>query len=95
MGARYVIECTWSGYHVGQRRVCHRMVIRNPERFARVSGILFTDGTTMSVSIRPCGPNERVQELDAYSSLLSEAAASGMTGYVSVAKLNKLGEAEA
>jgi hypothetical protein len=86
---RYVVECVWSGYVSSQSRPCHRTVERNfIERFKALHTIAFTDGTTMSVTVRECKPREKVTEIRGYSSLLRDAVMDGHKGYVSVTDIH-------
>ena len=89
MSRRFVVECVWSGYHSGQRHPVHREVTLNPKRYEGITGVVFTDGTTMSVVVRPCEPREKVREIHGYGRLLNDAAALGLKGYVRVADLPK------
>ena len=88
---RYVIECIWSGYSSSQSRPCHREVTYRPEQWAGLHTIAFTDGTNMSVDIRPCLPREKVKQILGYSSLLNKFAYKKelcSKGYVSVMDVN-------
>lgn len=90
MSKRFVVECVWSGYQASQSRPCHRMVETRTyrvEALKKVSHVAFTDGTTMSVAVRPCFPREKVQEIRGYRDLLNEIIDKKLTGYVSVASL--------
>ena len=69
---RYILEGEWSGYRSSQRRVCHRVVTKNPEIYKNLNSILFTDGTTLDLSIRKCKPRERVNEIHGYDSLINK-----------------------
>jgi len=82
MSNRFVLEAEWSGYHSGQRRVCHREVLtRQREAFEAIKSVRFTDGTYLEVSVRDAEPNERVQEIKSYTEVLHGAAAKGLTGH--------------
>lgn len=72
---RYVIEGTWSGYRPGQQRVVHREAITDRDRFCSLSSIIFSDGTTLNITIRECKHRERVKPILAYSTLIRDAAA--------------------
>lgn len=87
--SRYIVECVWSGYHAGQVKPCHRRVMPKARalRFAALSSVQFTDGTTMSVSARPAKPREKVIEIDGYTHLLNKFLDAGKTGFVRVADL--------
>lgn len=90
---RYVLECNWSGYTASQSRCCHREVItaKRAEAFKDIGVILFSDGTHMSVNVRPAKFRERVVEMKGYSKLLWDVLQSGLKGSVSVGDLKKKG----
>ena len=82
---RYVIEGEWSGYHSGQRRVCHREVYKTRRKVSpfiesvrKIHAITFTDGTCLSLSVREAFPREKVQEIKGYTSLIMEAVDTGL-----------------
>jgi hypothetical protein len=91
MTRRWVVECIWSGYRSSQSRPCHRRVLREWEakELAKITGIGFTDNTSMSVDVRPCKPREKVQEIRGYDDLFAEIRRLGMTGYVSIDGIEK------
>ncbi len=92
MSKRYVVECVWSGYRSSQSRPCHRTVIDKylAKRLERFHTISFTDGTTLSVNVRPCTYREKVTQLNGYGSLLSDFAyRDDLSGYVSVMDLHE------
>ncbi len=72
-GKRSVLTGTWSGYTSAQEHVVHRTVIFNPAAFDGFHGIRYTDGTMLTLCVRPCKPRERVLEVDGYGSLIAEA----------------------
>lgn len=75
MATRWIVECVWSGYRSSQERACHREVIRRPklaENLSRVTAIVFTDGTQMSVSVRACQPREKVKEILGYKRVIGD-----------------------
>lgn len=85
---RWVLECTWSGYRASQSHPCHREVITRRElakRFEALHCVEFTDGTSMSVRIRPAMFRENVTPINGYYSLLRDALDRG--SYVRVADL--------
>jgi hypothetical protein len=84
--ARYVVECEWSGYHSGQQHICHRAVepYYRAKKLESVRAIVFTDGTTMSVAVRPCAPRERVKQMIGYREVLDDARTYGLTGFVTI-----------
>lgn len=92
MATRFVVECVWSGYQASQSRPCHRMVETQRyrvEALKQISAIQFTDGTTMSIDVRPCYPREKVQEINGYRQLLSEIIEKKRSGFVTVASLQE------
>lgn len=76
MAKRFVVECVWSGYRSSQERACHRMVIPKyvADRLSRLRSVTFTDGTDMSVTVRPCTFREKVQQIKGYRELLDKIA---------------------
>ena len=65
---RYVIEAEWSR----NRKVHYRFVTKNPHAWAGLNSIVFTDGSSLDVSMRPCKPLERVEEIKSVYSILFE-----------------------
>lgn len=84
---RYVLEGEWSGYNSSQRRISHRTVTTHPKRYEHLKTILYTDGTTLNISMRTALPREKVKVIDGYSSLIEKAAATGKS-FVTVRELN-------
>jgi hypothetical protein len=70
MKERYVLEGEWSGYRSSQKRVVHRVIITDPEKYKDLSSILYTDGTCLKLTVRKCLPRERVKEIRSYSRLI-------------------------
>lgn len=89
MSKRYILEATWSGYRAGQSKVCHRERItqKQAEKYNQISGILFTDGTHLSVGVREAKPREKVLEILSYSGILHKAAAKGLEGFLDVTEI--------
>lgn len=92
---RYVLEGTWTGYVSRQRQVAHREVIDDRrcgkgfiEKLRNLNCVVYTDGTSLLVSIREAKPRERVVTLLGYSTLIREAVAHGGSR-VLVADLHK------
>lgn len=81
---RYVVEAIWSGYNSSQRQPCHRVIVRNPEQYKQIDRVIFTDNTYMSVSIRPCLPRERIQEIHGYDTLFSKIIHQKLKGRISI-----------
>lgn len=81
-----MVECEWSGYRSSQAHVCHRTVIPAylAKRLEKIHTIGFTDGTTMSVRVRPAEFREKIQEKRGYVELLEKIAYSNKEGFVSV-----------
>ena len=71
---RHVIEGTWSGYSSGQRRVAHRVVTTLPGLYEHLRTIIYTDGTTLRITVRPCTHREKVAEIHGYCDLIDKAA---------------------
>lgn len=86
---QFVVECVWSGYRPSQERVCHRSV--EPKRFAdavaKFTRVEFGDGTSMTVSVRPRKPREKVEVMKGYTSLLRQFVDLGVTGVGRVCEL--------
>ena len=81
---RYVIEGEWSGYTSNQRRICHRTITTRPNRYRQIRSFRFTDGTSMTITIRPCLYRERVQLLNGYTELIEKAANTKLSGAVDI-----------
>jgi hypothetical protein len=74
---RFVIEGTWTGYTSAQQRVCHREVTTDKklvDRLLQLHKIVYTDGTSLLIHVRPTAPRERIKEILGYSSLIRDAA---------------------
>ena len=65
---RYVLEGQWSQ----TRRIYHRAVIYNPEKYKELSTIEFDDGTYLKLKIREAKPYERVEVIHGYDSLINK-----------------------
>lgn len=92
---RFIYEGTWSGYRSGQERVCYRRVVRSKkvaDAWAKITGILFTDGTTLDLTLRPAKPREKVKEVGqgygGYGETLAKFRALGKTGFCRIADLH-------
>lgn len=76
MSSRFVIEGEWTGYTSAQRRVVHRTVHAGTEKRLRewvdkTRAIRYSDGTSLVLSVRNCGPRERITEIRGYSTLIA------------------------
>jgi len=76
---RYIIEGEWSGYSSSQRRIVHRTVNNSSFKKLRAwvekaGSILYTDGTSLFLSVRDCKPRERVKEINGYGALINDCA---------------------
>lgn len=72
---RYILEGEWTGYRSSQQRVVHREIL-HPKRVARLSAlhkIVYTDGTSLLISVREAKPRERVQPIKQYDELIRDA----------------------
>lgn len=75
---RYLIEGTWGGYTSSQSHICHKEVITDKklakwcqENYA----IVFTDGTSLTLSCRELNKGERVKDQKiGYKSLIRDCA---------------------
>ena len=76
---RFIIEGIWSGYTSAQSRVVHRQVYAGVRKKLRAWAdgagcIVYTDGTSLRLSVRDCKPRERVKEVRGYTSLIEDCA---------------------
>jgi len=92
---RYVLEGEWSGYTSAQRHVAHREVIdtrrhgkERIERLGVLRTIVFTDGTSLNLSLREAEPREVVPEKLGYPSMIRDAEALGKA-VVNVSELQR------
>ncbi len=79
---RYVLEGEWTGYTNSQRRVVHREVIRSEKRASALKKLRiidYTDGTLLIVRLRQLEPQEKVQPINGYTSLIRKAEATGFS----------------
>lgn len=76
---RYVLEGTWTGYVERQRRVVHREIVdeKRAARLRKLYAIVYTDGTSLLLDLRPALPRERVETVNSYGSLIRSAEAHG------------------
>jgi hypothetical protein len=87
MGKRFIVEGEWSGYRSAQRRVVHREVLTHGrEGFEQISALVFTDGTTLDVTVRDAKPRERVTQILGYRDALHGAKNKGLKGFVDITK---------
>jgi hypothetical protein len=94
---RFILEAEWTGYRSAQDRCVHREVIKadRAKRLAApnaIRSVQFTDGTTLTITVREAKPREKVEERFAYVSLIREAEAQGRN-FVRVADLPSTNEA--
>ena len=82
--ARYVIEGEWTGYTSSQRKVAHREVVSDVqvgkgyiEKLKALHAIVYTDGTSLLLSVRQCEPRERIDQVLGYKSLIRDAVRHG------------------
>lgn len=76
---RFILEGEWSGYRSSQQRVVHREVVdaKRAKRLKELHAIVYTDGTSLLLSLREAKPREKVEVIAAYGSLIREAEAHG------------------
>ena len=76
MAKRFVIEGTWSGYISSQCKVVHRTVISEKKvreiKEQKLTGILYSDNTWLTLQVREALPREKVQKMDSYTSLIDK-----------------------
>jgi hypothetical protein len=73
---RYVLEGEWTGYTSAQRKIVHREVVtdkRRIERLKKLTCIVYTDGTSLLLSLREAKPREQVVAMNSYGSLIRDA----------------------
>jgi hypothetical protein len=89
---RYIIEGTWTGYSSTQMRIVHRTVHKLPgERrlidwATKTHKIIYTDGTALILTVRPCKPKEKIHEINGYSRLIKDCALFDKTRVVDLPK---------
>jgi hypothetical protein len=78
--ARFVLEGEWTGYTSAQRRVAHREVIDERkhgkgfvEKIKALRAIVYTDGTSLLLSVREAKPREQIKILNGYGELVRDA----------------------
>ena len=76
---RYVVEGMWTGYISQQCRVVHREVVdaKRGEKLKKLHTIVYTDGTSLIISVREAKPRERVNVVHAYTALIKQAERTG------------------
>lgn len=78
---RHVVEGTWTGYTSGQRQVCHVHVEQNEktaEAIRDLGRILYTDGTSLILRVRPADRGERIKENRQYDELIRDCLRHGV-----------------
>jgi hypothetical protein len=76
---RYVLEGEWTGYTSSQRRVVHRQVVygRRARRLKNLHAIVYSDGTSLILTLRKARLRERVEEIHSYDELIQKAETKG------------------
>lgn len=76
---RYVIEGEWTGYTSAQRQIVHREILtkKRAAMLGHLKVIVYTDGTSLLLSIRELAPREEVKENLGYKSLIAQAEKHG------------------
>lgn len=75
---RHVLEGEWTGYTSAQRQVVHREIISAARaKSLKVRAIVYTDGTSLLLRIRPAEPRETITEKHGYTSLIRDAELHG------------------
>lgn len=77
--AKFVLEGEWTGYNSGQRRIAHREIVpaKRAEALRKLGAIVFTDGTSLIISVREARPREDIRLVNGYCSLIREAEKTG------------------
>jgi hypothetical protein len=77
--ARYILEGTWTGYTSAQSRVCHREVLteKRADSLRGLHRIVFTDNTSLLISIREAQPREKIVTNNQYGELIRDAERHG------------------
>lgn len=72
---RFVLEGTWTGYTSSQSRVCHREVLteKRADSLRHLHRIVYTDGTSLLISIREAKPREAIKPIHQYNELIRDA----------------------
>lgn len=84
----FCIEGEWTGYHSGQRRVVHREYTTSSkfaEKVAALGWITYTDGTALSLTVKPyrrADNGKKLPAISGYTSLIRDCVFYG-TGQVS------------
>ncbi len=76
---RFILEGEWSGYTSSQQRVVHREIInkKRAERLRQLHKIVYTDGTSLMISVREAEYREKIQSFNSYGSLIRKAEKRG------------------
>jgi hypothetical protein len=78
---RYIIEGEWTGYNPSQRRVVHREVTTRKDyadAVKKLGSILYSDGTSLILSVREAIFREKIVENLQYRELIRECIARGV-----------------
>lgn len=81
---RWLLEGEWSGYRSGQSRVVHRVVLhrkQQAERFRKITGVGYSDGTSLMLTVTELKPRQRVTEIRGYTKLLLDCYYSAHDGF--------------
>jgi hypothetical protein len=76
-----MIEGTWSGYNSGQRRVVHReftTMRHRVEQIRNLGWILYTDGTTLSLTVTEIAGRQNLKPIAGYTSLIDKCIRHGV-----------------
>ena len=76
---QYVLEGEWTGYTSAQRRIVHREIVegKRAERLKGLHVIVYTDGTSLILRMRPKRFREKVHIINGYNSLIRDAEKTG------------------
>jgi hypothetical protein len=76
---RYVLEGEWTGYTSRQQRVVHREIVsaKMAEQARGLHKIVYTDGTSLLISVREAEHREKVKLAHQYNDLIRDALRHG------------------
>jgi len=78
---RFILEGEWTGYTSAQRQIVHREILSDGtangraflEGLKNLHAIVYTDGTSLLLSLRQAKPREQVTENKGYYTLIRDA----------------------
>lgn len=91
---RYVLEGIWRGYHSSQDRFVHREIVKPSQKkflawLRETFHILYTDGTTLELHLRPAKPREKVTAINGYRSLIQDCFYHNVSSVAALMEIRK------